>query len=112
MPKRKPKDMLYELLFYVGQKKQYRDVLEACRESSTLAQIHFSMTKKWSKGSLNRAINRLIRAHLLKRTTEYKSMYDPSLYKITDMGLRLLERVSGNSKSAQWVVGDEFAFLY
>jgi len=63
------------------------------------------MTKKMGKPGLVKALHRFVRADLLKRSEEFKDAYQPSLYQVTDMGLRLLEIAPGNKKNVQYVVG-------
>jgi hypothetical protein len=91
----------------VGKKKQYRDLLEACRTPSSLSQIHFCMTKKMGKAGLIKAVKRMIRAGLLSTSGEYKDSWQPPLYKLTDIGERLISVAPGNKKTVQWIIGGD-----
>lgn len=95
-------------ILLVGKKKQYRDILEACRTPASLGQIHFNLTKKMGKTTLIKAIKRLIRGRLLVRSTEYFSVWQPPLYQITPISERLLEVVpTGNKRTVQYIIGGD-----
>lgn len=108
-PKPQSQEYTKRMLVLCGTKKQYRDVLEACRVASTQSQIRFSMSKKWMYSTLDAALKRLVRAKLLEINRPGQRYKFPTLFKLTKIGERFLGVYPGNKKTIQYVIGGDYA---
>ena len=86
----------------VGKNKQYRDLLEICREPATIGVLHFGMPRKFSRTWIEINMARFVKAGLVRLVD-----VEPKIWLLQPRGARLLEKHPGSASHLQYIIGGD-----